>query len=84
MTTRPFQWMNLHLSDGLSHDDEKEYRAGMELADVPGIGLRRDWITIHLTTAEPLPHDQREAELEVLARARDMLDRQIVAIQQSP
>jgi hypothetical protein len=68
----------------MSHDDKMEHRAELELADVPGIGLRKDWITIHLTAAIPLPDHQQEAELEVLIRARDALDKQIAAIRQSP
>jgi hypothetical protein len=84
MTTRPFAWMTLKQDQGLSHDDQMEFRAELELADVPGIGLRKQWIIIHTTASTPLPHPQQEAELEVLTRARDALDRQIAAIQQSP
>jgi hypothetical protein len=84
MANRPFEWMVLRRSEGLSYDDRQEYRLDLELADVVGIGLRKDWITIHMTTDEPLPIDQREAELEVLIRARDALETQIAAIQQSP
>ncbi len=77
MATRPFEWMALRQTEGVSHDDKKEYQALLELADVGGIGLRKDEITIRLTTAQPLPDDRRAAELEVLVRARD------AAIQQS-
>ena len=76
--------MTLRRFQGPSQDGQVEYRAELELADVPGIGLRKEWITIHTTASTPPPSLQQEAELEVLIRARDALDAQIAAIQQSP
>ena len=84
MAIRPFAWMNLRRFQGPSQDGKMEFRAELELADVPGIGLRKEWITIHTTASTPLPSLQQEAELEVLVRARDALGEQIAAIQLSP
>jgi hypothetical protein len=81
-SSRPFLWMNLRRVQQASREDgTPEHVAELELADVAGIGLRKDEITIHLTLAAPLPPDQREAELEVLKRVRDALDKQIATIQ---
>ncbi len=83
MLNRPFQWMNFRSSQGVSQDDRSEYVIDLELADVGGIGLRKEWISIHQTLAAHPPADQKEAELEALVRTRDALDKQIAAIQQS-
>jgi hypothetical protein len=83
MVDRPFEWMNFRQSEGPSPDGPIQHEARLELADVSGIGLRKFEIAIRLITSVRLPTGQQEAELEVLTRARDALERQIAAIRQS-
>ncbi len=83
MAKGPFQWVNLRQSPGISQDDRPECVIELELADVAGIGLRKEWISIRQTLAAPLSLDQQQAVIEVLKRARSALDKQIKAIQRS-
>jgi hypothetical protein len=80
----PFPWMILRqLQQPSREDGTPEHVAELELADVGGIGLRRVEIKARLQIDPPLPVEQKAAELEVLKRVRDALDKQIATIEKA-
>jgi hypothetical protein len=81
--TRPYPVMRQVKAQYL-HGTPQQILVEYELADTPNISAQTERLIAQTLVPLPLPPDQKSVELAALIRVRDLLDKQIAEIRQSP